>query len=67
MCELEMLINQRENEGICNPAYALMRNNADQSRRLFLQGQFRYLEDWYVIISITCLRLLCLYNIFLLV
>ncbi|XP_032778265.1 soluble guanylate cyclase 89Db isoform X3 [Daphnia magna] len=46
MCELEMLINQRENEGICNPAYALMRNNADQSRRLFLQGQFRYLEDW---------------------
>jgi hypothetical protein len=46
MCEIELLLAYEKEEAVCNTLQTLGHNKPEESRRLFLQGQFRYLEDW---------------------
>ncbi len=50
MCEIELLLVYEKEETVSNTLQTLGNNKPEESRRLFLQGQFRYLEDWDAII-----------------
>lgn len=62
MCELELVFNHGDANGMSNPASG--RCKAEEIHRLFLQGQFRYLDDWFAIIVYHFLHLTHSYSYF---
>lgn len=50
LCELELLPTYRKDEERFCTAVQAKGNKDDEGRRMFLQGQFRFMEDWDAII-----------------
>ena len=51
LCEVEFLLTcPKEWEQLSISEQQVKQNLLDEGRRLFLQGQFRYLDDWDAII-----------------
>ncbi|XP_046647803.1 soluble guanylate cyclase 89Db-like [Daphnia pulicaria] len=47
MCEIELFLIYKKEETVGNKTLQTVGNNkSEESRRLFLQGQFRYLKEW---------------------